>query len=1750
MKNKKSLIIGLICSILITSTVFAKAYPLEKNISGSIYSPEREGVQYVQGELGFTFPSFNNFYDNPNIESGARNGEERLFTLAQHCEYDAATNTAPCGADVYQNYGEVIQDPLEEGDKVRFEVYFHNNGEDAYDGGTEGSADAINVNIGIDLEDIVIQASPLHLAPKGFIYADNNQYIVNASSNYRNSQVSNSGHVIDTSLLLKDENQNIIRIASDSAWMERLSEDLVLKPVPGSAALYIDTAGIDQVINGTTQITYPTPTGQQIINVTPYYDNEVMKLSFDRLPGCFRYSGFAYFEAVVERVPEEIEPVCEELLVDHHDPIYNGTYSRFNSSANDTDGNNFASDIRYWVDPGFGTLSLTEPTNVPINPAPYVFERVFQLLPIGVIQVQWSALNLVESTVAEAGLLDGLFGNVAHAITIQPYEGPEYLGGFDLNDLVFIGNTELIVPQGTPVYLTATQPGINGIFHAETVDSDVLTCARDFDIMPYEVCDDILVNHHETIIDDGNIAQFEAMSLNTLGNTFNGEITYSVDAGYGQFYETKPAGTDNASQYIVEFDASQPIAAPSAGWCADELAQGGGTDPYTTAPFDKFGLDRPLEPFIEIGPNDPIGPIVDDSGFLQDQIMGDWFWQGIDESRFGGQLEQSGVMQEGIMIDGAMLEGGALDIGAGQIDMGSIGGGLLQNSVLHAANAEVIDANTIRVEPGETVWFVPAQPGTDVIHVSADCTDVVDCSRDFSIENGPGTNECASLEITSSTQPLELSATLTTDLTVVGLDLNGDPLPDTTDLSWSTDTGATLTPLLATIADTVTANGFQTPGTISVDMADINDPLYSQICADSIPVTELLICTDLSVQDEGVELVELNPNELYELTADATYTGTTATEEVTYTSTQGLFFGPITTTNPLLIEAYRVLVNDNLVTTPISSNWMNEPIPSVLLAQLSQTITVNDGDLVFFVTFSDATGNDVLTVQATNRGEAACVKTYDMAVLEEPCESIQVTYSPSPFDSELSTVIVVEPGVYGDWTGEFEFSAPNGTFSVPGEADNTSFTQAETENGIAYAPSSATDTDEITITATGPLNGNGVCDYVISPSPDDVVCTDLSIVQPAGTWTEGDFTDDNEQRFRIEVDTSPSGFEDTLTYKWEEDNGSFRYGDTTDHTYSNPLINYLEDIDTSDDASVTVYAEDGNGDPVDACRDTVNFDADDDDDNPDIDKVVYNPDGDNSDKWENVVNYAGKQGGSLNSKYRWVTYLSVFDPDGVEEVQIWEDELDNNGNIVSDNIGSAGGFLEFAALLIAVEDNDGDQYIIYQTDSFERSRFNGDEDQILDEELNDFEDWDEDLDDLEDKYDCDDGSENNRVCIEDFEDTLLNFQRGKRIEFQNTEDTKAIYVFYQMDNRDTVIDEKFCEEMIEEYGTCGVEFVNEINFETPGDDGDYDDEDDNHEGKDEAKVIVICPYVLIREGGDIFFHDAIDTGIDISYCYEVEGGEGGTFTPKKEDDGSVVDTGDTGEVQPGDVQLIAGSHDLCKISNTNESDIDAYKNVFKNFSSSVCEMETEVAEDWKEVHINNAIKANIEKLARFGINPADANILEVENTLLLNNNVYIAEGNLTISDDFKVPAGARTYILQNGNLEINANVYYDDNSSKVDITNPTTIPSVAFVVIDGDIIIDPSVTHLDGIYMAVDTEGEEGEDGRFLSAGDEVSYELLTIQGSVVGDIFELYKSRKGVGDPLKDESSITVKYDQRILLNTAPGLNELIDISQLEVAN
>jgi hypothetical protein len=90
------------------------------------------------------------------------------------------------------------------------------------------------------------------------------------------------------------------------------------------------------------------------------------------------------------------------------------------------------------------------------------------------------------------------------------------------------------------------------------------------------------------------------------------------------------------------------------------------------------------------------------------------------------------------------------------------------------------------------------------------------------------------------------------------------------------------------------------------------------------------------------------------------------------------------------------------------------------------------------------------------------------------------------------------------------------------------------------------------------------------------------------------------------------------------------------------------------------------------------------------------------------------------------------------------------------------------------------------------------------------------------------------------------------------------------------INEEKCKKLAVE-GGCGQEFDNLAHVDVSVESGSkYTIKDAS------AKVIAICPYVLSRQGGDVFFHDLIQTGIDVNKCYEVKSCDGPCIQPKSD----------------------------------------------------------------------------------------------------------------------------------------------------------------------------------------------------------------------------------------------------------------------------
>ncbi len=1076
---------------------------------------------------------------------------------------------------------------------------------------------------------------------------------------------------------------------------------------------------------------------------------------------------------------------------------------------------------------------------------------------------------------------------------------------------------------------------------------------------------------------------------------------------------------------------------------------------------------------------------------------------------------------------------------------------------------------TLTAQPGEAVWIKTWNnvQGQNVIKVDQTNTTEASCSKWYDVACAPQpTPVCKTLNLASNpASPIPLSQADGTIVTINPVDQLGNPLVPTTQTLWNAGTtnleftsptlGTLPNPpaqqqiLLPDTAPQITLDDPDTdkaPGTITVSL-DPTDPAYSDTCIDTIDIVEdEFVCEDIATTITDVSsaipvlVTEFEPGTWYKLNSTTTFTpGQPIPDDVTYTAAPGV----------------GVFVADSLVPSPCNPTTYTdgEAVQAEpLCAASAGPITVPAGTDVYFVTFSAITTDitDALEVEATGRSEAACHESFNLTVTLDVCKSIVVNYYPTPFNPTATTTISVTPGDYGDFTGMFEFSTAPGTsgkFYLPGQellgGNPKQFTIAEAASGVLFSGGTLGDT--FTVRAVGELSGTN-CNFTAAA---ELSCIDLEITEPSGTWTEDDFTDDDEQDFEIDVTTSPAGYASNFKYLWEVDDSTA--GDWTNGSQTTGLSNTLENIDTEDLDQVDVWALEANGNRIDVCHDSIEFETPD-EENPNFKKSVYDRD---DEKWRETINIGGKKNNNswLDSDHQYISYLLDFEPGSARSAEVTETAFDN-GKIKSENFD---GSLDYEGMIIAVAKGNK-HYIAYQSTGFDEDRYN--DEKFDGERLSDYDNFDEDEDYYDENYNCDSNdNDSGDICLDnDFGDLDEDFSDGKALKFDKTDNADEIFIVYQVENNTEVTDD-FCKDLSAKVEGCGERFDNdaelrayiERNFKNHESDWDEDDQ---------ARVIVICPYVLTRSGGDTFFNDEIDTGIDVSKCSPVANVPISIRSIPQVLE--IPGVGQGGE----EILFQTPTHDVCKLSNTGDTTLPPeYQNVFKNFSSSVCELAAEVSEKWTTDNIVTAINNNITKLARWGgVDHAVTltNMSSVENNFSnLQSGVFVVNGDLTINGGQsgfminktsgflglgkKLPA-AQTYIVRGGTLTINSNIVYNDASS--DPKKPSTIPSAAFIVIDGNIKISNDVTRIDGILMAVDTDANG--DGQIKSAENTAEFtNTLTVRGSLIGDVRDIFKNRRAIGDPRKDEGSITVRYDERILLNTPAGLNELINISRLKVA-
>jgi|GEM_PF-945215 cysteine-rich repeat protein len=314
-------------------------------------------------------------------------------------------------------------------------------------------------------------------------------------------------------------------------------------------------------------------------------------------------------------------------------------------------------------------------------------------------------------------------------------------------------------------------------------------------------------------------------------------------------------------------------------------------------------------------------------------------------------------------------------------------------------------------------------------------------------------------------------------------------------------------------------------------------------------------------------------------------------------------------------------------------------------------------------------------------------------------------------------------------------------------------------------------------------------------------------------------------------------------------------------------------------------------------------------------------------------------------------------------------------------------------------------------------------------------------------------------------------------------------------------------------------------------------------------ITIVCPYLLTRGAGDVYIEGDLST-VDLS-CYD-------NYADSRNSDGLVLSRWGTVDA-------------ACNSSSNNE--------IISRFSSYVCEIITDVETIWEKTVIQSRVATeNVEAITRneedllsnlTTYNDGDGDyvqLLDFESSLdqldqfrtNTSQNVYTVEGkDLHIGDgtqDVTVPGGAYTFIVKDADLIINSDILYPTLTVN-DLTSPKEIPSIAFIVLGGNVHITnvPGSIELEeivGVYFIQesaenpgDIDGDGIKDSGVMKGDWTDPFHTLTIYGSVYGDINSLLEVRTFAGPADYDHGNVVLRYDERIFLNTPPGLEDYIDI-------
>jgi hypothetical protein len=299
---------------------------------------------------------------------------------------------------------------------------------------------------------------------------------------------------------------------------------------------------------------------------------------------------------------------------------------------------------------------------------------------------------------------------------------------------------------------------------------------------------------------------------------------------------------------------------------------------------------------------------------------------------------------------------------------------------------------------------------------------------------------------------------------------------------------------------------------------------------------------------------------------------------------------------------------------------------------------------------------------------------------------------------------------------------------------------------------------------------------------------------------------------------------------------------------------------------------------------------------------------------------------------------------------------------------------------------------------------------------------------------------------------------------------------------------------------------------------------------EEANLVVLCAYLVTRNAGDVYLEENFESGTDISCIYPDESYD----QDYANIEGLVIlDESVSNEVD------YDGSTYIC------ESDSEG---IIGNLSSYVCEIVNKVSDIWSrdvieertEFFVSQEIR-NVDTDQNGASNMSFSDWDTLVSTLDNNNNpnskilFYEGSGDTLTLGRLTVPEGAYTLIVENADLVLSGDITYANS------TNFNNLPSVAFVVLGGDIHITTGAHELHGVFYT---------NQAFTGTTRSAVYDDLVIYGSVYGNIDQLLEAADYVGSPTVDGGGIVIRYDSRILLNTPPGLSDYVNVNSQKAVN